>query len=251
MLIDTHCHIDRYPDPMSLAIECETNQITTIAVTNVPSHYEMAVPHIGSMRYVKLSLGFHPLAAAENLGELPIFLSSLKKTQFVGEIGLDYSREGTATRKQQLHAFRSIAEALGATAKFVTLHSRGSAEDVIEILEEFRVKKVVFHWFSGTHSALGRIIEAGHYLSVNTAMLTSKAGQDVLEGVRRDRILTETDGPYVKIGRRVAKPSDVKQVLRGISGVWGASENEVEMQVANNFTELCTSLGLSWGGTKS
>lgn len=248
MLVDTHCHIDRYPDPMSLAAECEAKGITAIAVTNLPSHYEMAASHIGNLRYVKPALGFHPLAVAENRNELPRFLRLLEAVRFVGEVGLDYSREGTPSKQQQLEVFQAIAEALSSKPRFVTLHSRGSAEDVVDILAEHKVTNCVFHWYSGTLSTLDRVVAGGHYVSINTAMLASKKGRSVLERVPRERILTETDGPYVKIGRAAAKPTDTKQVLQGMGDVWDLAEEDVEMLITGNYQELCASLGILEGG---
>jgi TatD DNase family protein len=204
----------------------------------------MAVPHLEAMRYVKLALGLHPLAVADNIRELPLFLSLVSKTQYVGEIGLDYSKEGLRSKEQQEGAFRAIAEVLSKAQKFVTLHSRGAAEDVADILDEYGVKNCVFHWYSGSHTTLRRVLAAGHYLSVNTAMLLSKKGQDILRLVPEARILTETDGPYVKVGRTAAKPLDVKEVLAGIGGIWGRPVASVEAQVAANYRTLCTAVGI-------
>jgi TatD DNase family protein len=91
------------------------------------------------------------------------------------------------------------------------------------------------------------VIGKGHYFSINTAMVTTQKGRSLLSLVPRDRILTETDGPYVKIGGRPAKPCDVKNVLSGIAEVWGASAVDVEAQVTENFTQLCRSLGIKLG----
>lgn len=247
MLIDTHCHVDRFPDPMALVADCEAKPVVTVAVTNIPSHYEIAVRHIGALRYVKPALGFHPLAVADNLKELPLFLSLLRGVQFVGEIGLDFSNEGQPTRNDQVQAFRTIAEALSGKARFVTLHSRGAAGDVADILGEYGIKKCVFHWFSGTVSELKQVVSSGHYLSINTSMVESKKGRDVLERVPRDRILTESDGPYVKIGRKPAGPLNMNRVVSGIADAWGVSEDEAESQVSNNYKELCESIGITHG----
>lgn len=247
MLIDTHCHVDRFPDPMAVVADCESQAVVTVAVTNIPSHYEIAVRHIGALRYVKLAMGFHPLAVADNLKELPLFLSLLGGVQFVGEIGLDFSKEGQTSRNEQVQVFRTIAEALSDKARFVTLHSRGAAGDVVDILREYGVKRCVFHWFSGTVSELKKVVASGHYLSINTAMVESTKGRDVLERVPRDRILTESDGPYVKIGRRPAGPLDMKRVLLGIADAWGVSEDEAESQVSINYKGLCESIGITHG----
>jgi len=87
----------------------------------------------------------------------------LPKVDFVGEIGLDFSNEGLSTKAEQLAAFRTIVKALAETNKFVTLHSRGEADTVLDVLEEFGVNNAVFHWYSGALSVLDRAIERGFY----------------------------------------------------------------------------------------
>ena len=245
VLIDTHCHVDRFPDPMALAEDCERQRIATVAVTQLPGHFQMAMRHIGVMQFVRPALGFHPLAVSGSEGELPLFLSLLPDVQFIGEIGLDFSREGTSSRLAQLQIFRAIAAELAGKRKFVTLHSRGAEEEVADILHENGVTECVFHWFSGTTKALKTVVERGHYLSMNTAMVTTQKGRSLLSFVPRDRILTETDGPYVKIGGRPAKPCDIGVVLSGIADVWGVPVEEVETQVADNYTHLCDVLGIT------
>lgn len=245
MLIDTHCHIDRFPDPLGLAEECERQRIATVAVTQLPGHYQMAMRHIGVMKYVRPALGFHPLAVAGNEGELPLFLSLLPNVRFVGEIGLDLSREGAASRSAQLQVFQAISAELAGTRKFVTLHSRAAEEEVANILHENGVTECVFHWFSGATKALKAVVDRGHYFSINTAMVMTQKGRSLLSFVPRDRILTETDGPYVKIGGRPAKPYDIGVVLSGIADVWGVPAEEAQTQVADNYKHLCDVLGIT------
>lgn len=247
MLIDTHCHVDRFPDPMALAEDCERQRVATVAVTQLPSHYQLAMRHIGEMRFVRPAIGFHPLAVAGNEDELPLFLSLLPDVQFVGEIGLDSSRQGVSSRTEQLRIFRAIAAELAGKRKFVTLHSRGAEEDVADILHESGVTECVFHWFSGGPESLRTVIGRGHFFSINTTMVATQKGKSLLSLVPRSRILTETDGPYVKVAGRPAKPCDVRSVLSGIADVWGTSAEDVEAQVTENFTHLCRSLGIALG----
>jgi len=61
-MIDTHCHIDIYNDPMAIALECERNGVVTIAMTNLPSHFEMGYSHLKNLSKVRLALGMHPLS---------------------------------------------------------------------------------------------------------------------------------------------------------------------------------------------
>lgn len=231
---------------MALAEDCERKRIATVAVTHLPSHFQMAIRHIGKLRFVRPALGFHPLAVAGNEGELPLFRSLLRDAQFIGEIGLDLSRKGESTRTEQLRIFRAIAAELSNSRKFVTIHSRGAEEDVVDILRQCGLTDCVFHWFSGGSKALKAVMEGGHYLSINTAMATTEKGRSLLSTVPRDRILTETDGPYIKIGGRLAEPCDVKNVLSGIADVWGTSAENVEAQVTDNFTKVCRELSITF-----
>lgn len=238
VLIDAHCHIDRFPNPTSLAADCERERITTVAVTNLPSHYKMGVQHLIGFKYVKLALGFHPLVIGQHGCELEEFLRFLPDVAFVGEIGLDFSREGIETKAQQLKVFRLIAEAVSGSSKFITLHSRGAANDVLDVLEECGVRNAVFHWYSGTLSVLDRAIEKGFYFSVNPSMVDSKKGQGIIARIPRERTLTETDGPYVKVGGRPAEPRDVRGVVNSLASEWEVSVDEAAKQVFDNFRRI-------------
>lgn len=244
MIIDTHCHIDRFPNPLALAEQCETASILTVAVTNLPSHYGMAVKHLGRRQFVKPALGFHPLAVADNLHELPTFKSLLQSVDFVGEIGLDYSSQGIHSKEAQVEAFRAIAGWLAESPKFVTLHSRKSANEVLSILVEAGVSDAVFHWYSDSVVVLRKAIDAGFYFSVNEAMLSSQTGRRVLDIVPRGRVLTETDGPYVKSGRKPSTPLDVGRIIDGIAEAWDTPTQAAQDQVEKNFRALCEKLSI-------
>ena len=239
VLIDTHCHIDRFRNPSSLAAKCESGRITTVAVTNIPSHYELAKAHLKGMQYVKPALGLHPLAVGDSHGELPLFLRLLPEAQFIGEIGLDFSTEGLPTRATQVKVFSAIIEALAGSSTFVTMHSRAAADDVLDTLKRFGVRNAVFHWFSGTLRTLDNAIEWGCWFSINTSMIRSQKGAEIISRLPEDRVLTESDGPYVKIGRRPAEPSDVRLVVEALSESWGVSVDAAERQVHDNFIRAC------------
>src|SRR5258708_37911441 len=105
-MIDTHCHLDLYPDPASVANQASANSVTVIFVTNTPSAFERAYPHVSSFRNIRLAIGLHPLAAADSQGEWQRFQDLVHKTSYVGEVGLDFSPAGLPTKSLQLSAFR-------------------------------------------------------------------------------------------------------------------------------------------------
>jgi TatD DNase family protein len=218
-----------------MAAMCEKQGITTVAVTQLPSHYQLALPHVHRMRHVKLALGLHPLAIASGMRELPLFLKLLPEVQFIGEIGLDFSSEGRKTKADQLTVFESIIDALNGRQRFVSIHSRGAVDTLLDVLERRDCRDVVLHWFTGSLGSLDRAVEHGCWFSVNPAMTSSSSGRAVIAKMPRERVLTETDAPYVQVGGRAAIPSDVKAVLTFLATVWGMSVAETEAEVFSNY----------------
>jgi TatD DNase family protein len=241
-MLDTHCHLDRYPDPLAVAQEAEREKIVTVGVTNLPSHFEAGVPHVRQFRYVRLALGLHPLAARSHKSELPTFRQLVEKTSYIGEVGLDFSKEGAPTRAQQEESFREVLSVVSERPKLITLHSRGAEGRVLELLKEYDIRQAVFHWYSGSRSVLAEALSCGHYFSSNPAMVRSRNGRAVIAQIPRDRMLTETDGPYVKIGNRPARPPDVRLVIEYLSECWGVTVQEVLSRVRKNFDTVLGSL---------
>jgi TatD DNase family protein len=238
VLLDAHCHIDQFSNPTSIAARCERERLITVAVTNLPSYYRQGIPHVKGFQYVKLALGFHPLVVGQHHRELNDFLQMLPDAEFVGEIGLDFSKEGVSTKAEQLVVFRTIAKALAGNRKFVTLHSRGAVDTVLDVLEEFGVQNVVFHWYTGALNVLDRAIERGFHFSVNPSMVSSNKGRGIIARIPRDRILTESDGPYAKIENRPTQPSDVRNVVEFLSKEWRINVEETLKQVFENYSGL-------------
>jgi TatD DNase family protein len=237
-MIDVHCHLDAYPKPLQIALEVERTQIQTIAVTNSPLAFEQAYPHIYSLRYVRLALGLHPLSGPAQGEDQSRFEKNFHRTSYVGEVGLDFSAQGRATRVQQIDSFRFVLGLVRATPKFVSIHSRRAERAVLDLLEEFGVTPVVFHWYSGSLTQLDRLLSLGHVCSVNPAMIQSARGQAIVQRIPPDRVLTETDGPYVRVHGRVVRPGEVREVLDYLASNWGISAEEAEAQVSRNLLSL-------------
>lgn len=238
MMHDTHCHLDLYPNPYQVALDTEKAGILTIAVTNLPSAYFAAKPHMRRFRSLKLAIGLHPLLANEHsTQEKQLFQDGLKETRFVGEVGLDFSKHGIETKERQLESFRFVLSNLKKTNCFVTIHSRQAEATVFQLLTEFQVSPVVFHWYSGPEQIIDKIAEAGHFFSINTAMLMSKKGQKIANRIPKERLLTETDGPFVKIKKRTVVPDDVVIVHKYFSDLWNCRLKDVTSLLDKNFIQ--------------
>lgn len=239
MMHDTHCHLDLYPDPYQVAVAAEEARVTTVAVTNLPSAYYAAKPHMGRFRSLKLALGLHPLLANDHSSrEKQLFQNALQETQYIGEIGLDFSKYGIGTKEKQLESFQFVLTLLQNKKRFITLHSRRAESTVLELLTEYQIGPVVFHWYSGSIKIIVKAITAGHYFSVNPSMIRTKSGQTIIQCIPRERILTETDGPFVKIKKLPAVPTDVKHVHRYLSKSWNCELIQVQRQLDQNLIKI-------------
>jgi TatD DNase family protein len=195
-MIDVHCHFDMMPNPEAYVRQKEEMGDVVIGMTNLPSHFQMGQPYIMHYKHIRLGLGFHPLLAAENKNELPLFKRMVDETSYIGEIGLDFSREGYASKEEQITVLKEILTTLRGKRKIVSVHSRRAEKELLGLLGEYNIENVIFHWYSGSVSLIPAILERGYYFSINEAMTLSHSGKSIIEKIPRDRILMETDAPY-------------------------------------------------------
>jgi TatD DNase family protein len=234
-MIDLHCHIDLYNNPLEIAARAERSGVITVAVTNLPSHFETDYPHFSRYKRIKLALGLHPLMATQHKREFTKFTRMLPKTSYIGEVGLDFSRAGINTKQEQIESFRFVLASVKDSYDLISIHSRQAESIVLELLEEFNISSAIFHWYMGSFGILERAIKLGHYFSINTAMIVSQKGKKLIERIPKHRILSESDGPFVKVGSKPAEPTDVIYVISFLSELWEKNREEVKQILINNY----------------
>ena len=195
-MIDTHCHFDMMPQPEAYISQKEQASDIVIGMTNLPSHFQLGQPYLKGFKHIRLALGLHPLLAAESKKEVPLFKRLIDQTSYIGEIGLDFSKEGYTTKDEQVAVLRDLLSAIRGKKKIVSVHSRKAEKELLALLCEYEIKNVIFHWFSGPVDLIPAILAQGYYFSVNEAMCRSRNGQIIIAEIPKDRILTETDAPY-------------------------------------------------------
>ena len=223
MIIDTHCHFDMMPNPEGYISAKEKAGDIVIGMTNLPSHFKMGQSHLIGYKHIRLALGLHPLLAAENRKELTLFKRLVDQTSYIGEIGLDFSTEGIATKNEQISVLWEVLATIKGKKKIVSVHSRNAEKELLDMLCEFEIKNVIFHWYSGPVDLIPAIIERGFYLSINESMCRSKNGQSIIGKIPREKILTETDAPY-------NKRTNIRMVLNQL--------NMSEVDIFYNFNRL-------------
>lgn len=222
-MIDTHCHFDIMSNPEAYIYAKEVVGDIVIGMTNLPSHFCIGEPHLRSFKHVRLALGLHPLLATDKQNELQIFKNNIEKTSYIGEIGLDFSKSGISTKEIQISVLRKILSDLKGKKKIVSVHSRKAERELLDLLCEYDIKNVIFHWYSGPIGLIPSILSCGYYFSINESMTLSKNGQKIIENIPKTRILTETDAPY-------NSKTDIGKVLTYLQ--------MTELDIKNNFMEL-------------
>lgn len=242
-LVDAHCHIDLYPRPTEVVAEIERAQVHTIAVTNAPFVFQHTLQLSESSRYVHPAIGMHPELVESHGNQLERMISLLDQTRFIGEVGLDFMTNDRELRKRQSDIFNRILEECARSRdKVLTVHSRRSARDVIAAVGPCYPGTVILHWFSGSLSDVRKAISYGLWFSINIAMTQSANGLAIIAELPRDRVLTETDGPFVKKPDGTPlHPPEVAALLPVLSQVWRVDEAEAKQMVLKNF-ETATAL---------
>ena len=233
-MIDTHCHIDLHDNPVGLAKRIQASESECVAVTMLPSHFRLGMRHLAPFRNIHSALGLHPLRVEKGRAEVEDFATLSRSCEFIGEIGLDFSRQGAPTKGLQMEVFLRIIDYLRRD-KFVSVHSRGAGLELLEIITEKKVGPVCFHYFTAGLVVAAMAVESGHFFSFNRRMLNGKH-KDLLGVIPKDRVLVESDGPFLTTSPVTA----TKYAYAKIAKYWDVSLSEAEETIARNFANCRT-----------
>lgn len=190
-LMDSHVHLSdpRYEPALELAclektgtLACcvSTSEQDSRATLELASRSGSVVPFVG----------VHPSSAGSDIGPV---LEMAGRADGIGEVGLDPSYEAGGGRQRAVFgAMLSRAEEL---ALPVSVHSRGSLDEVLGALRSFSLRGVLLHWFDGSKRQMDAAMDAGCYVSFGPLLLYAGEKQALLARADPDRILVETDGP--------------------------------------------------------
>ena len=230
-MIDVHCHFDMAQNPEKYISDNEKRQIITIGMTNLPSHFQMGVNHVRRYKYIRLALGLHPLRAKEHSQEYTKFIQYVHETSYIGEVGLDFSREGYSTKEIQIKSFEFVLDCIKEKQKIISLHSRRAEVEILDMLISKGINNAFFHWYSGSVSILQKIISAGFFFSINSAMTQSYNGKKIISEIPKELVLTETDFPFIE-------NSNINNVYQHLAQLWGESVSEIEHIIDSNIKRI-------------
>jgi TatD DNase family protein len=252
MLIDSHCHLDYFTEEEVEAVVLRARQagvgrMVTIgtrvaqaaAVKSLTGRFDEVWGTVGIHPH---NVAEHPLPSAEELAAL----ADHPRIIGIGESGLDYFYD-RAPRAVQMESFRRHIHAARAADLPLVIHARDADADILAILEEEHRSGGAFafllHCFSSGRALAERAVAMGGYVSFS-GMLTfpkAEAIREIARDLPEDRLLVETDAPYlapVPLRGKRCEPAHVVHTARMLAGLRGITQARVEEVTTANFFRL-------------
>ena len=236
-LVDTHCHLnlaDKFPDPSKAIREAQDEGVTRMIVVGVDVvHSRLALEIAEAHEGVFAIVGVHPNYANDyKATDIHAIEEMLKhpKAVAIGEIGLDYHWDHATPEEQRVALFAQL-ELAESTGKPVVFHCRDAYPDLLTLLEERKKLKWLFHCFAGSLEDAAQAIKLDCYFGVDGPITYPKAHdlRSVVQSLPRDRIVIETDAPYLSPAPFRGKPnhpSYVRFVNAGLAATLGLELEE-------------------------
>ncbi len=199
-MIDFHCHLDLYADPMKVFAEVKSRKTEVLAVTTSPRAYVKTSQYFRGSDNVRVALGFHPELVKQRSSEKELYFEQMRSVRFLGEIGIDGSQRAKQSISEQIEFFDEVVyNAAVCRGKVLSVHSRGAVKEVLQILGKHEGNYVaVLHWFTGSVKDAEKAVELGCWFSVNPNMCFTATGKKVISCIPLDRVLPETDAPFTQ-----------------------------------------------------
>ena len=252
MIIDSHCHLDMsdYGDETEAVIERAWNKgvRTILTVATTPEEYDTTLKIAERHPFVYAAFGIHPETAGKGFQiNVDKLVEKLKAPKIIaiGETGLDYYY-GADSKEAQKALLRIHCEAARKTGLPLIIHTREADEDLIRLIEEELEKgsmKGVIHCFSSGKKLAQKALSWGFYISFSGILTFKKATelQEIAKQVPADRLLVETDAPFLAPvpyrGKR-NEPAYVIETFKKLAEIRGEKEGDLEKRIEQNFKEL-------------
>ncbi len=250
-LIDSHCHLDmeacqdNIDDLIDSANQCLVHTIITIGIDLASS--QRAVELASTFPGVYASVGIHPHSAED--GDDAIYqqlqkLAASKKVVAYGEIGLDYAKQYAPVERQRVEFIRQLELAKELELPII-IHDRDAHEDTLRIIKEqgpFPADGVM-HCFSGDINFAHQVLDLGLYISIPGIVTFKNAAdlQKVAQEIPLDRMLLETDGPFLTPapfrGKR-NRPEYLLYTAAMVAQLRGVTIDEVAQHTSQNTMQL-------------
>lgn len=263
-LFDVHAHLTSprlAPDEAAVLARAREAGLTTIVSNGLNPADNEAVAALAARSggLVKSAFGLYPVDAVlpemlamgveyhrDDAGEPPPaevavawVADHVDEAFAIGEIGLDGYWVPEALWARQEEVFRALVSLAMEADKPIIIHTRKRERRALEILVEMGATRVNWHCFGGKVKLARQIAEQGHWLSIPANVRKSESFARMIETLPRERILLETDCPYLGPERGVRnEPANVAVTVAFAAERWGCAEDEVVARMEDNFAAL-------------
>ncbi len=256
-IIDTHSHLydEAFKEDVETVVQrAQENGVEKILLPNINESTLAPMRNLCD-RYPGFfypMLGLHPTDVDADFSEVLDYMESLLRDSHpyigIGEVGLDYYWDRTYYKEQQEVFIRQVEWALAHDLPLM-IHSRSAHRELVDLLTPFRNKGLrgVFHSFGGTLEEARELLAFdGFVLGINGVVTFKKSGlPDVLRQIPMDRIVAETDSPYLTPAPFRGKRNEsayILYTLQKISEVYGLSVEEVAEMTRENTLEIFSNI---------
>jgi TatD DNase family protein len=239
-MIDVHCHLeqeDYSKDRDEIIEKCRKELKAVVTCSANPKDFDLTMELVEKYKgFVFATASIHPIYIKEIRNKEGFFeLIKEKKNRIVGigETGLDFKIEENWLREKQKELFIEHIKLSKELDLPLVIHARQAFKESIDILEENSAKNVLMHFFTAKE-LLDRIIKNGWSISVNTTLLTSKKIKKIVRDMPIEKILTETDSPWLDPHGKRNTPLNVRLVVEKIAEIKKMGFEEVDRITTEN-----------------
>lgn len=248
-MIDIHCHLEYIKNPEEIIAEAQKRKMKAIisSVADPKDAKKILILKTKYSDFLFVSLGFHPhyvkkYKEKEVIEYVDFIKKNKEKIVAVGEIGLDYFQlskdKQKNLQKEILKKFLDLAKELKLP---VVIHCREAFDDLLLILKEKEVKKVVLHCFSGSEGNLKEALRRGYFISFATNVCYTKKHPRLASIVPLEKMLLETDSPWLDPDSPKTltnRPWKVDKSVKVISGIKNILPEKILKTVCLNATNF-------------
>ena len=250
-MIDSHCHLDHEPlfknliEVINRAKDTGITKLLTICTTL--ESFEKIKTIINKDEMIFGTYGIHPHETENNPVDKDLIINTIKNNKKIigiGETGLDFYYN-YSNKEKQVISFKNHIEASIDLDKPIIIHSRNAELETYEILNSYKNDnlKILMHCFTGTLEFSKKLLDLGAFFSAS-GIITFKNSiglQNTFRNIPLDKILIETDSPYlapIPMRGKKNEPSFIKYTLEKLSTLREISTEKMSTVTTNNFNRL-------------
>ena len=232
-----HIHLDLYKNALQMAKLLNKNNNFSLCVTTSPRAWLVTSRVFEQFTNIKVALGLHPQVVMQKQNELQLFIDNIQNCVFIGEIGIDGGKECLSTKLKQIEFFdRIIFECNKVGKRILSIHSKHAEKEVCNILlKNENIGTAIMHWYTGNLTTLNSLLDYGCYFSINPMMMYSASARKIISCIPLEKILIETDGPFVSEKTVLFFPWNQGELISFLAKNYEISIMEMKSQLIRNI----------------